>query len=73
LKDQTEDIDLPVGVTFEYVHQALMSQGFTVVDEPEESYGCVGKTVERQRGIVGFGSISSNGRSSRNLDHQPNA
>jgi hypothetical protein len=43
LKGQTEDIDLAVGVTFEFkhVHQTLMSQGFTVVDEPEESYGCV--------------------------------
>jgi len=48
LKDQTEDIDLALGVVseFEHVYQALQSQGFAVVDEPTESFEDVGKTVE---------------------------
>lgn len=48
LKDQTEDIDLAVGVVseFEHVYQTLTSQGFTVVDEPTESLEGVGTTVE---------------------------
>ena len=48
LKDQTEDIDLAVGVVseFEHVYRTLMSQGFSVVDEPTESFEDVGKTVE---------------------------
>jgi hypothetical protein len=50
LKDQTEDIDLALGVAseFEHVYQTLTSQGFTVVDEPTESFEGVGKTVELQ-------------------------
>jgi hypothetical protein len=48
LKDQTEDIDLALGVVseFEHVNQTLTSQGFTVVGEPTESFEGVGKTVE---------------------------
>lgn len=48
LKDQTEDIDLALGVVseFEHVYQTLRSQGFVVVDEPTESFEGVGKTVE---------------------------
>jgi len=48
LKDQTEDIDLALGVVseFEHVFEALQSQGFVVVDEPTESFEGVGKTVE---------------------------
>ena len=50
LKDQTEDIDLALSVAseFEHVYQTLTSQGFTVVDEPTESFEGVGKTVELQ-------------------------
>ena len=50
LKDQTEDIDLALGVAseFEYVHQILTSRGFTVVDEPTASFESVGTTVELQ-------------------------
>ncbi|MDB9234609.1 hypothetical protein PN419_14800 [Halorubrum ezzemoulense] len=56
LKDQTEDIDLAVGVVseFEHVHQTLTSQGFTVVDEPTESFEGVGKTVELHHEDRGF-------------------
>jgi hypothetical protein len=56
LKDQTEDIDLAVGVVseFEHVHQTLTSQGFTVVDEPTESFEGVGKTVELRHEDRGF-------------------
>jgi len=48
LKDQTEDIDLALGVVseFEHVFQTLTSQGFAVVDEPTESFEGVGTTVE---------------------------
>lgn len=48
LKDQTEDIDLALGVVseFEHVYQTLQSQGFAVIDEPTESFEGVGKTVE---------------------------
>ncbi|QKY22194.1 hypothetical protein B4589_017500 (plasmid) [Halolamina sp. CBA1230] len=48
LKDQTEDIDLALGVVseFEHVYQTLTSQGFTVVEEPTESFESVGKTIE---------------------------
>jgi hypothetical protein len=48
LKDQTEDIDLALGVVseFEHVYQTLTSQGFSVVGEPTESFEGVGKTVE---------------------------
>jgi len=56
LKDQTEDIDLAVGVVseFEHVYQTLRSQGFTVVDEPTESFEGVGTTVELQHDERGF-------------------
>lgn len=56
LKDQTEDIDLAVGVVseFEHVYQTLISQGFTVVDEPTESFEGVGTTVELQHEDRGF-------------------
>ncbi|MDB2245209.1 hypothetical protein PM076_14705 [Halorubrum ezzemoulense] len=48
LKDQTEDIDLALGVVseFEHVYQTLTSQGFSVVGEPTESFEDVGKTIE---------------------------
>ena len=56
LKDQTEDIDLALGVVseFEHVYQTLISQGFSVVSEPTESFEGVGKTVElhhEERGL----------------------
>jgi hypothetical protein len=56
LKDQTEDIDLAVGVIseFEHVHQTLTSKGFKVVDEPTESFEGVGKTVELHHEDRGF-------------------
>ena len=56
LKDQTEDIDLAVGVVseFEHVYQTLTSQGFTVVDEPTEAFKDVGKTVELHHDKRGF-------------------
>jgi hypothetical protein len=56
LKDQTEDIDLAVGVIseFEHVHQTLTSKGFKVVDEPTESFEGVGKTVELHHEDHGF-------------------
>jgi hypothetical protein len=56
LKDQTEDIDLALGVVseFEHVYQALQSQGFAVVDEPTESFEDVGKTVELRNDERGF-------------------
>ncbi len=56
LKDQTEDIDLALGITseFEHVYQTLQSQGFTVVDEPTESFEDVGKTVELQHDARGL-------------------
>jgi len=48
LKDQTEDIDLALGVVseFEHVYQTLQSQGFGVVNEPTEPFDGVGRTVE---------------------------
>ena len=56
LKDQTEDIDLALGVVseFEHVYQALQSQGFAVVDEPTDSFEGVGKTVELRHDERGF-------------------
>lgn len=56
LKDQTEDIDLALGVVseFEHVYQTLTSQGFTVVDEPTESFEGVGTTVELQHDARGL-------------------
>lgn len=67
LKDQTEDIDLAVGVVseVEHVYQTLTSQGFTVVDEPTESFeGVVKKPSNFITTIAGFESISSNSKSS---------
>jgi hypothetical protein len=48
LQDQTEDVDLALGVApeFEQVYQALQSQGFAVVDKPTASFENVGTTVE---------------------------
>lgn len=48
LKDQTEDIDLALGVPaeFEYVRESLREQGFDVSDEPTEPFEGVGETVE---------------------------
>ena len=56
LKDQTEDIDLALGVVaeFEHVCQTLTAQGFTVVDEPTESFEGVGRTVELHHDERGF-------------------
>jgi hypothetical protein len=56
LKDQTEDIDLALGFVFEFEHvyQALLAQGFAVVDEPTESFEGVGKTVELHHEDRGF-------------------
>ncbi|MGQ3331133.1 hypothetical protein [Halorubrum sp. FL23] len=56
LKDQTEDIDLAVGIIseFEHVYQTLASQGFTVINEPTESFDGVGKTVELHHEERGF-------------------
>ncbi|MFU1782962.1 hypothetical protein ACM16X_16425 [Haloarcula japonica] len=56
LKDQTEDIDLALGVVseFEHVYQALQAQGFAVVGEPTASFEEVGKTVELQHEDRGF-------------------
>lgn len=56
LKNQTEDIDLALGVVseFEHVYLALQSQGFVVVDEPTESFESVGKTVELRNDQRGF-------------------
>jgi len=76
LKDQTEDIDLAVGVVseFEHVYQTLTSQGFTVVDEPTESFEGVGKTVELHHDKRGFRNRylrTANRRES--LDHRPDA
>lgn len=48
LKDQTEDIDLALGVAshFEHVYQSLQENGFEVTGEPTESFEDVGKTIE---------------------------
>lgn len=56
LKDQTEDIDLALGIAteFEYVYQTLKSQGFTVVNEPTESFEGVGTTIELHHTDRGF-------------------
>lgn len=56
LRDQTEDIDLALGVVSEFVHvyQTLQSQGFTVVNEPTEKFDSVGKTVELHHEERGF-------------------
>lgn len=56
LKDQTEDIDIALGVTaeFEHVYQALQAEGFVVMDEPTKSFEGVGKTVELYHSNRGF-------------------
>ncbi|OYR82181.1 hypothetical protein DJ71_04275 [Halorubrum sp. E3] len=56
LKDQTEDIDLALGVVSEFEHafQALLAQGFAVDKEPTESFEGVGKTVELYHEDRGF-------------------
>lgn len=56
LKDQTEDIDLALGITaeFEHVYQALREQGFEVTSEPTESFEGVGKTIELHHPERGF-------------------
>lgn len=48
LKDQTEDIDLALGVTneFEHVHQSLQDEGFVIADEPTATFGNVGRTIQ---------------------------
>jgi len=48
LKDQTEDIDLALGVVseFEHVVETLQDQGFVVVGEPTTAFDDVGTTVE---------------------------
>jgi len=48
LKDQTQDIDLALGVVaeFEHVSQALQAQGFVITDEPTEPFEGVGATIE---------------------------
>lgn len=48
LRDQTEDIDLAVGVTaeFEHVYRTLTDRGFTVAAEPTAPFEGVGRTVE---------------------------
>lgn len=56
IKDQTEDIDLALGVVseFEHVYQALQAHGFSVVDEPTASFEGVGTTVELAHEDRGF-------------------
>jgi len=56
LKDQTEDIDLALGVPteFEHVYHALREQGFQVTGEPTASFEGVGKTVELYHPDRGF-------------------
>lgn len=56
LKDQTEDIDLALGVVeeFEHVYQTLLEEGCTVVAEPTAPFEDVGRTVELQHEQRGF-------------------
>jgi hypothetical protein len=56
LKDQTEDIDLALGVVseFEHVSETLRSQGFTVVNEPTAAFDGVGTTVKLHHPDRGF-------------------
>jgi len=67
LKDQTEDIDLALGVAseFEHVYETLLSQGFAVVDEPTESFEGAGKTVELYHEERGFRFEDSDSYSQR--------
>jgi hypothetical protein len=48
LKDQTEDIDLAIGVTdeFDHIYQVLQDQGFETRNEPTAGFDSVGTTVE---------------------------
>lgn len=48
LKDQTEDIDLALGVVseFDHVYHSLQEQGFDVSGEPTSTFEGVGKTIE---------------------------
>ncbi|MFC6723053.1 hypothetical protein ACFQE1_01330 [Halobium palmae] len=56
LKDQTEDIDLALGVVdeFEHVCQSLEKQGFEIAAEPTEAFEGVGKTIELRHASLGF-------------------
>lgn len=56
LKDQTEDVDLALGIgsEFDHVFQALQSQGFVVVDEPTQSFEGVRKSVELRHDERGY-------------------
>ncbi|MDS0243877.1 MULTISPECIES: hypothetical protein [unclassified Haloferax] len=56
LKDQTEDIDLALGVIteFEHVCQSLQEQGFKITGEPTEPFDGVGKTIELRQSRRGF-------------------
>jgi hypothetical protein len=56
LKDQTEDIDLALGVVseFKHVYRALQAEGFAVVDELTAPFEGVGRTVELQHDDRGF-------------------
>lgn len=48
LQDQTEDIDLALGIAahFEHVRQTVRNRGFEVVHEPTKSFEGVGRTLE---------------------------
>lgn len=56
LKDQTEDIDLALGVVdeFEHVCQSLLEQGFEITGEPTEPFEGVGKTIELRQSSRGL-------------------
>ena len=56
LKDQTEDIDLALGVVdeFEHVCQSLLEQGFEITGEPTEPFESVGKTIELRQSSRGL-------------------
>lgn len=56
LKDQTEDIDLALGVAshFEHVHQSLRERGFEITGEPTKPFENVGKTFELRHPARGF-------------------
>lgn len=56
LKDQTEDIDLALGLTteFEHVYRVLQERGFEVMSEPTAAFDEVGRTVELHHPDRGF-------------------
>lgn len=56
LKDQTEDIDLALGVVsdFDHVHQSLQERGFEIAGEPTKPFEDVGKTFELRHPDRGF-------------------